>query len=141
KFRVARAERAGEGFADVHVVVPEPAGAAVRPEPSAAVAVADASARLRFGLSLSRFDWPGGAAGLRDGIRRVAADAEAAGFESIWLMDHVRQIPQVGRAWEDLPEAMTTLGYLAACTSRARLGALVAGITYRNVAHLGRIVA
>ena len=74
-------------------------------------------------------------------LRQVAADAEAAGFESIWLMDHVRQIPQVGRAWEDLPEAMTTLGFLAACTTRARLGALVAGITYRNVAHLGRIVA
>ena len=54
--------------------------------------------RLRFGLSLSRFDWPGGAAGMRDGIRRVAGDAEAAGFESVWLMDHVRQIPQVGRA-------------------------------------------
>ena len=78
---------------------------------------------------------------MRDHLRQVAGDAEAAGFESIWLMDHVRQIPQVGRAVEDLPEAMTTLGFLAACTTRARLGALVAGITYRNVAHLGRIVA
>ena len=143
KFRVAQGELTGEGFADVHVVVPEPlaaAGVAAAGAP-ARDAARDASPRLRFGLSLSRFDWPGGAAGLRDGIRQVAADAEAAGFESIWLMDHVRQIPQVGRPWEDLPEAMTTLGYLAACTSRARLGALVAGITYRNVAHLGRIVA
>jgi alkanesulfonate monooxygenase SsuD/methylene tetrahydromethanopterin reductase-like flavin-dependent oxidoreductase (luciferase family) len=125
----------------VHPVVPEPRGAAAEAGVTARAAVPAGPARLRFGLSLSRFDWPGGAAGLRDGIRQVAANAEAAGFESIWLMDHVRQIPQVGRAWEDLPEAMTTLGYLAACTSRARLGALVAGITYRNVAHLGRIVA
>ena len=109
--------------------------------PDAAAAAAPASGRLRFGLSVSRFDWPGGGAAMRDHLRQVAADAEAAGFESIWLMDHVRQIPQVGRAWEDLPEAMTTLGFLAACTTRVRLGALVAGITYRNVAHLGRIVA
>jgi alkanesulfonate monooxygenase SsuD/methylene tetrahydromethanopterin reductase-like flavin-dependent oxidoreductase (luciferase family)/predicted kinase len=141
KFRAAREELRGEGFAAVHPVVPEPRGAAAEAGVTARAAVPAGPARLRFGLSLSRFDWPGGAAGLRDGIRQVAANAEAAGFESIWLMDHVRQIPQVGRAWEDLPEAMTTLGYLAACTSRARLGALVAGITYRNVAHLGRIVA
>jgi alkanesulfonate monooxygenase SsuD/methylene tetrahydromethanopterin reductase-like flavin-dependent oxidoreductase (luciferase family) len=33
------------------------------------------------------------------------------------------------------------LAYLAACTERARLGTLVSGITYRNVAHLGKIVA
>ena len=142
RFRAARDELPGEGFAEVHAVVPEPVGAVGETVGGAPAAPDRAgAARLRFGLSLSRFDWPRGAAGLRDGIRQVAGDAEAAGFESIWLMDHVRQIPQVGRAWEDLPEAMTTLGYLAACTSRARLGALVAGITYRNVAHLGRIVA
>ena len=56
-------------------------------------------------------------------------------------MDHFRQIPQVGRAWDDFLESYTTLAYLAACTSRVRLGALVTGITYRNVAHLGKIVA
>ncbi len=141
RFRTARAQLDGEGFAAVHGVVPEAAGTEPAVVAAEAAPAARPGGRLRFGLSLSRFDWPGGAAGLRDGIRQVAADAEAAGFESIWLMDHVRQIPQVGRPCEDLPEAMTTLGYLAACTSRARLGALVAGITYRNVAHLGRIVA
>jgi alkanesulfonate monooxygenase SsuD/methylene tetrahydromethanopterin reductase-like flavin-dependent oxidoreductase (luciferase family)/predicted kinase len=144
-FRAARDEVPTEGFTEVHTVVPErvgtAGGAAAAAVGAPAAAASRGTARLRFGLSLSRFDWPGGAAGLRDGIRQVAADAEAAGFESIWLMDHVRQIPQVGRAWEDLPEVMTTLGYLAACTSAVRLGALVAGITYRNVAHLGRIVA
>jgi alkanesulfonate monooxygenase SsuD/methylene tetrahydromethanopterin reductase-like flavin-dependent oxidoreductase (luciferase family) len=56
-------------------------------------------------------------------------------------MDHFRQIPQIGRAWDDFLESYTTLGYLAACTERVRLGALVTGITYRNVAHLGKIVA
>ena len=38
-------------------------------------------------------------------------------------------------------ESWTTLSHLAAVTERIRLGPLVAGITYRNVAHLGKIVA
>jgi alkanesulfonate monooxygenase SsuD/methylene tetrahydromethanopterin reductase-like flavin-dependent oxidoreductase (luciferase family) len=38
-------------------------------------------------------------------------------------------------------ESWTTLAYLAACTERVRLGTLVTGITYRNVAHLAKIVA
>ncbi|WP_460494674.1 LLM class flavin-dependent oxidoreductase [Dactylosporangium cerinum] len=57
------------------------------------------------------------------------------------MMDHFRQIPQLGRAWEDFLESYTTLAYLAACTTKVRLGALVTGVTYRNVAHLGKIVA
>jgi F420-dependent oxidoreductase-like protein len=71
----------------------------------------------------------------------VAVGAEAAGFDAIDVMDHFRQIPQIGRPWDDFLESYTTLAYLAACTSRVRLGALVTGITYRNVAHLGKIVA
>jgi alkanesulfonate monooxygenase SsuD/methylene tetrahydromethanopterin reductase-like flavin-dependent oxidoreductase (luciferase family) len=90
---------------------------------------------------VSRFDWPGGAAGLGTRLRRIAAEAEEAGFESLWVMDHLRQIPQVGRPWEDLPESVATLGFLAACGGSMRLGALVSAITYRNVAHLGKIVA
>jgi alkanesulfonate monooxygenase SsuD/methylene tetrahydromethanopterin reductase-like flavin-dependent oxidoreductase (luciferase family) len=38
-------------------------------------------------------------------------------------------------------ESWTTLGFLAAATERVRLGTMVTGITYRNVAHLGKIVA
>jgi alkanesulfonate monooxygenase SsuD/methylene tetrahydromethanopterin reductase-like flavin-dependent oxidoreductase (luciferase family) len=38
-------------------------------------------------------------------------------------------------------ESYTTLGFLAGVTERIRLGTLVTGITYRNVAHLAKIVA
>lgn len=96
---------------------------------------------LRFGLHVGSFTFPGGTSGTADRLREIAVTAESAGFDSIYVMDHFRQIPQVGRAWEDFLESYTTLAYLAAYTERARLGALVTGITYRNVAHLGKIVA
>jgi alkanesulfonate monooxygenase SsuD/methylene tetrahydromethanopterin reductase-like flavin-dependent oxidoreductase (luciferase family) len=38
-------------------------------------------------------------------------------------------------------DSYTTLGYLAGVTERIRLGTLVTGITYRNIAHLAKIVA
>jgi F420-dependent oxidoreductase-like protein len=95
-------------------------------------------AGLRFGLHLGefRFAKPTGVA-----LREIAEAAENAGFDAIYVMDHFRQIPQIGRAFDDVPESFTTLAHLAAVTSRVRLGTLVAGVTYRNVAHLGKIVA
>ena len=95
-------------------------------------------AGLRFGLHIGSFTFPGATA---DGVKEIAAAAEASGFDAIYVMDHFRQIPQVGRAWDNFLESYTTLAYLAACTGRVRLGALVTGVTYRNVAHLGKIVA
>jgi F420-dependent oxidoreductase-like protein len=96
---------------------------------------------LRFGLHLGSFGFPGGAPATATALRGIAETAESAGFDALYVMDHFRQIPQIGRPWEDFLESYTTLAYLAACTSRVRLGALVTGITYRNPAHLGKIIA
>ncbi len=96
---------------------------------------------LRFGLHLAAFTFRGGTGATAERVREIATEAEAAGFDAIYVMDHLRQIPQIGRAWDDLLESYTTLGYLAAATERMRIGALVTGITYRNVAHLGKIIA
>jgi F420-dependent oxidoreductase-like protein len=96
---------------------------------------------LDFGLQLSRFDFPGHPAKTAATLAEMARAAEQAGFTSLWVMDHFLQIPQVGREWEDMLESYTTLAYLAGVTSTIRLGTLVTGVTYRNVAHLAKIVA
>jgi F420-dependent oxidoreductase-like protein len=96
---------------------------------------------LSFGLQVPRFTWPGGSAEIATQLAAIARAAEEAGFTSVWVMDHYLQIPQVGREWEDMLEAYTTLGYLAAHTRSVRLGTLCTGITYRNIAALGKILA
>ena len=134
-------EQLGQGFDAVHTVddvavVPDLFAAAGE---SAAAQAGDPVA-LRFGLQVSAFDW-GDNADIAARLGDIAAEAEEAGFASLWVMDHFIQIPQVGREWEPMLESHTTLGYLAARTQTMRLGTLVTGITYRNIAHLAKIVA
>jgi F420-dependent oxidoreductase-like protein len=133
---------AGEGFEGVHGAGP------VELVPPAFLSAPEAAARqqrdplpLRFGLQVSRFGFPGHPATTAATLAAIARAAEDAGFTSLWVMDHFLQIPQVGREWEDMLESHTTLGYLAGVTERIRLGTLVTGITYRNIAHLAKIVA
>jgi F420-dependent oxidoreductase-like protein len=141
-FDAAPAALAGEGFDAIHdagpvvVVAPELVGA-----PVAAARQREDPMRLSFGLQIPSYTWSGGPAELAPRLGAIATAAEAAGFESLWVMDHMLQIPFIGREWLDMMESYTTLGYLAACTSRIRLGTMVSGITYRNPAHLGKIVA
>ncbi len=96
---------------------------------------------LRFGLLVSGFDWVGGAEQIGETLVRIARDAEAAGFDSLWVMDHMIQIAQVGSAWDPMLDSYTTLGYLAGTTSRIRLGVLVTAVTFRNVGHLAKMIA
>jgi F420-dependent oxidoreductase-like protein len=96
---------------------------------------------LDFGLQISRFDFDGHPQTTAATLAGLARAAEDAGFSSLWVMDHFLQIPQVGDERQDMLESYTTLAYLAGVTRTIRLGTLVTGITYRNLAHLAKIVA
>ena len=86
---------------------------------------------MKLGLQIPSFTWPGGAAAIGPTLGRVVRDADDAGFDSIWVMDHFFQIRSVGAVEEPMLEGWTTLGFMAANSSRARLGLMVGGVHYR----------
>jgi F420-dependent oxidoreductase-like protein len=87
---------------------------------------------MKIGLQIPSFTWPGGAAAIGPTLGRIARQADDVGFDSIWVMDHFFQIRGVGPAEDPMLEGWTTLGFLAAHTSRARLGLMVGGVHYRK---------
>jgi len=134
-----------EPFAAVHDVTPDVVPMLVAPSlvrVARPVPVPTGAERsLTFGLQVSQFTWPGGPAAIGPHLRAVGRAAEAAGFDALYVMDHFRQIPQLGPAWHDMLESWTTLAHLAACTDTIRLGTMVTGITHRSVPLLAKIVA
>ena len=95
---------------------------------------------MQIGLQIPDFTWPGGPAGLGADLATVATAADDAGFDFISVMDHFFQIGVIGPPEQEMLEAYTTLGYLAGCTSRAKLLTLVTGAVYRHPGILAKIV-
>lgn len=89
-------------------------------------------------LQVSRFPWAEDPAGW---LKGVALAADEAGFAGIALMDHLIQIPQVGTAWEPIPEPWVTLGMLAGLDTGLRLGTLVTPVTFRPAGITAKTVA
>ena len=77
---------------------------------------------------------------LFDRVVGQAKAAEKVGFDLVTVMDHFYQIRGLGPETHPMMEAYTTLGALAASTSRVKLGTLVTGVTYRNPAMLAKMV-
>ena len=95
---------------------------------------------MQIGLQIPDFTWPGGPARLGADLATVAAAADDAGFDFISVMDHFFQIGVIGPPEREMLEAYTTLGYLAGCTSRAKLLTLVTGTVYRHPGVLAKII-
>jgi len=88
---------------------------------------------MKLGLALSNFSWPVPVSELGTTITGVARQADDAGFDSLWVMDHLFMIRIGGLPPESpMPEAYATLGVLAGLTRNIRLGTLVTSVAYRH---------
>jgi len=96
---------------------------------------------LKIGLHIADFTWPGGPPELARSLTQIAVAAEDAGFARISVMDHLWQIGVLGPPEHEMLEAYTTLGYLAARTSRVDLVVWVTAVVYREPGMLAKLVS
>ena len=96
---------------------------------------------MEIGLHVANFTWPGGPGAIAEQLTRVVTTAEDVGMGRVSVMDHVWQIGPLGPPEEPMLEAYTTLGYLAARTSRVELLAWVTAVSYRDPGLLAKIVS
>lgn len=97
---------------------------------------------MKIGLQIPSFKYPGSTPAIRPRLKEIVTTGEAAGFSSLWVMDHYYQIKNMfGEAYTDpMLESYTTLGYFAGLTEKVSLGTLVTGIIYRHPAVLLKMV-
>ena len=93
---------------------------------------------MHFGVGLPHFR----RLASTEAIVTVAQQAEALGFDSVWVSDHIvvprSAIPRFGEVFF---EPFTTLAYVAGKTRRIRLGTSVIILPYRHPLFMGKALA
>src|SRR6185503_6097589 len=143
----ARAGRRGRGHARA---VRRPLRSGCPPAQPAARRPASPRARPAHGsvmpVKLGLFSMTSGPCTYPDGAARVARAAEAAGFDSLWGGEHVvlpdpRVAPSPLEPEDRIMDPVVTLAFLAAHTTRIRLGTGIIILPQRNPLVLAKQLA
>jgi F420-dependent oxidoreductase-like protein len=95
---------------------------------------------MKVGVHIADFNWEGGPPAVGAQLGEVARRAEDAGVDRISVMDHLWQIGHRGPPEQEMLEAYTTLGFLAARTERVKLLTVVTAVVYREPGLLAKAV-
>src|SRR3954454_10331422 len=94
------------------------------------------TSRVRVSLSITEYPRED----IRGHLARIVRAADEGGLDTVWVTDHLFQAAPGTSRDDPMLEAYTTLGYLAGCSQRVRLGAMVSPATYRAPALLLKAV-
>jgi F420-dependent oxidoreductase-like protein len=96
---------------------------------------------MKVGIAVTDFSWPVAPERIGPIVSGIAKRADQAGFDSLWTMDHFFQIRITGLPPESpMPEAYSTLAFMAAQTKSIQLGTTVTSVAYRHPAVLIKAV-
>ena len=93
---------------------------------------------MRISINVTNYSYPGD---LPAELARAVRAADEGGLNTVWVSDHLLQAEPGLAADSPMLEAYATLAFLAAQTSRIRLGTMVTAATYRAPALLLKTVS
>lgn len=83
---------------------------------------------MKFGVCVPNY----GPTSSAEALSRVAVEAEALGYDSVWTTDHILMPGGSGTPYERIYDSIVTLGFMAAQTKKVRLGISSLIVAMRN---------